>query len=386
VVCTTSAFTCRWSVDPDGRLHEKTAHTGGIPGVFYFSQARMLPPPPAKGEFVKWFSTAIAQYALLDCADLEELGDFASIEDSNDRAGFCRHFNEVDIRDTEVTKRVIDHNYDDVHRNEVAWYVEAARLGFRRMPRIHATHPLKMERIQGQHAYLMRDLSPREGRAVISNYLDTLMSLHDCGQVEAVASDIDDVYCRKTLQRVNSVAAIIPGFNTPSMTINGKKCRNIFAEKYSSLLPSITKTLMPDRFVPIHGDATFSNTLVDDNLRVWFIDPRGYFSKPGIMGDPWYDFAKVYYSAVGGYDGFNRRKFKLHIDQETVEVLMEEPALSKTAQPIFSHYFGRDMHRIKIIHGLIWLSLAGYVKDDLDSIVAAFYNGLYWLESGLESA
>lgn len=166
------------------------------------------------------------------------------------------------------------------------------------------------------------------------------------------------------------------------MTINGKKCRNFFSNKYDGLLASLLPKLQPNHFVPIHGDATFSNTLIDDNLRVWFFDPRGYFSKPGIMGDAWYDYAKVYYSAVGGYDAFNRRKFKLHIDDETVEILMEEPSFAKTAPKIFTDYFGSEMARLEILHGLIWLSLSGYAKDDIDSVIGAFYLGLYWLETG----
>jgi len=155
-----------------------------------------------------------------------------------------------------------------------------------------------------------------------------------------------------------------------------------FHPNYVDELKSMVEGLVPHTFTVTHGDATFSNTLVDDKLRVWFIDPRGYFSKVGIMGDPWYDFAKVYYSAVGGYDAFNHRKFKLHIDDETVEVLMQEPMYAQTAENVFNHYFGSDMARIRIIHGLIWLALSGYAKDDIDSVIGSFYLGLYWLEGG----
>jgi hypothetical protein len=91
----------------------------------------------------------------------------------------------------------------------------------------------------------------------------------------------------------------------------------------------------------------------------------------------------VYYSAVGGYDAFNRRKFKLHVDDETVEILMDDPLFARTAQVIFAEYFGNEMSRIRILHGLIWLSLSGYAKDDIDSIIGSFYLGLYWLETGL---
>jgi len=132
------------------------------------------------------------------------------------------------------------------------------------------------------------------------------------------------------------------------------------------------------------GTRRFSNTIIDDKLRVWFIDPRGYFHKPGVLGDAQYDFAKVYYSAVGGYDAFNRRKFKLYIDNETVEILMEEPLFSRTAKDIFSDYLGNDLSKIEVLHGLIWLALTGYARDDIDSVIGAFYLGLYWLETGMD--
>jgi len=142
---------------------------------------------------------------------------------------------------------------------------------------------------------------------------------------------------------------------------------------------------MPSRFKPIHGDPTFSNTLIDRNLRAWFIDPRGYFAKPGIFGDPLYDFAKVYYSAVGGYDGFNRRRFKLHIDDDTVEVLLDPPHVQQIARDVFKEFFPQELSKIELIHALIWLSLSGYAIDDIDSVIGSFYLGLYWLEAALQT-
>ena len=383
VVCTTAAFTCRWTVAPEGHMHEKPAATGGIPGLFYFRRASALPPPPPEGEFVRWFSGAIPDFVCLDCPDLQELGDFSTIETSNERAGFSRFFNKVEIGETQVTKTVIDPKYEELHRGEVAWYAKAERLGFRRIPQIISQSPLVLERIRGQHAYQMGDLTPRERRAVLADHLDALISLHDLGTAPAPAAEVREVYVEKTVSRVRSIAALAPGFDRESVTVNGRKCRNPFAREPEAPLEGLLGALQPERFAPIHGDPTFSNALVDDKLRVWFIDPRGSFARTGIMGDPWYDFAKVYYSAVGGYDVFNRRQFKLHIDHETVEVLMEESAFVAAARDIFPDYFGADMGRIEVIHGLIWLSLSGYARDDIDSAIGAFYLGLYWLETGL---
>lgn len=380
VVYTTSAFACRWSVTELGDLKEITSSTAGIPGLFYFEKAKYFPEPPIKGEFVKWFANNVKEFLTDEFNKIEELGDFNSIEASNDREGFCRFFNEVKINENTVIKKVIDQSYEDVHIKEIEWYSQAREIGFRRIPEIYNTNPLTMELIQGKHAYQQHDYSEREKRAILADYIDSLTMLHDSKKIATCEHDVREVYINKTIQRVLSVSDLIPGFSKQSMTINGKKCKNIFHKLNESLFERILNEIIPPNFTPIHGDPTFSNSLIDENLRVWYIDPRGYFSKPGIFGDPYYDFAKVYYSAVGGYDSFNRRKFKLHIDEETIEILMEDSDFSITARKIFKDHFGESLHRIEIIHGLIWLALSGYAKDDIDSIVASFYLGLYWLE------
>ncbi len=50
---------------------------------------------------------------------------------------------------------------------------------------------------------------------------------------------------------------------------------------------------------------------MDRDNKIVMFDPRGYFGKKELYGDPDYDFAKVYYSVVGSYDIFNRRRFML---------------------------------------------------------------------------
>ena len=380
VVITTHAFTCRWTID-NGKLVEVPGDRG-IPGLFYASKSKYFPEPPAEGEFVKWFSKNVEKFETVDCEDLEELGEFSTIETENDRSGFSRFFNEVKILETTVEKRAIDPKYSNLINNELNWYKSINDLGFRRIPRILSNEKYVMERIQGRHAYQMHDLTDREKRAVMADYLDSLTVLHDLGTKQTEENDVIETYINKTINRVREVQGIIPNFDKSSMTINGVKCKNIFSDL--AIFDQFKNLLMPKIFTPTHGDPTFSNSLIDENLRTWYIDPRGYFHKPGIWGDPMYDFAKVYYSAVGGYDQFNRRKFKLHIDNETVEILYEEPLFFKTGQDIFRDFFGSDLQKIKILHGLIWLALSGYAKDDIDSVIGSFYLGLYWLEEGMK--
>lgn len=384
ILCMTSAFACRWSINESGSLEERTSEQRGIPGLFHFSQTDALPPVPTEGEFVRWWSENIDQFTIVHHDALEELGDFATIEQLNDREGFSRFFNDVKIDEHTVTKTVVDPKFNALQQNELAWYRAANQLGFNRIPRVLAERPLTLERIHGQHAFQIVDLAARERRAVIMNYIDTLDSLH---RLERKAADIgaaQAVYIEKSKQRVDSVSRIIPGIDTKSVTVNGRKCRNPFAAEPGLFWENISNELSPTHFCPIHGDPTFSNSLIDQNLSVWFIDPRGYFKDPGIFGDPRYDFAKLYYSAVGNYDAFNRRKFKLYVDGSSVEVLMEESPFAAATKEIFKAHFKDDFRKIQIIHGLIWLSLTGYVRDDIDSIIGSFYLGLYWLEEGLK--
>jgi GTP:adenosylcobinamide-phosphate guanylyltransferase len=383
VIYTTKAFTCRWSLQ-DHKLIEVPSTTSGIPGIFYFPRAEKFPVPPSSGEFVRWLSNNLPEFEVSHCDSLSELGDFASIELLNDRAGFSRFFNQVDVLETTVQKSARDPNYEHLIQLEQTWYQDVAALGFRRIPRIISTEPFVMERILGQHAYQVQDYSAREKRAVLADYVYSLQNLHDLASAPADTADVTSVYLEKTQDRVSSVSRLIPNFSTQAVTVNGKKCRNVFHERYLNILPDVVAELQPEKFVPIHGDPTFSNSLVDQNLKIWYIDPRGYFNRPGIWGDARYDFAKVYYSALGGYDSFNRRKFKLHVDSETVEILQEPLAFSDVATDVFAEFFGQDLAKIQVIQGLIWLSLSGYVRDDIDSIIGSFYLGLYWLEKGME--
>ena len=228
----------------------------------------------------------------------------------------------------------------------------------------------------------MSGLTDSEKNTLLTNHLNTLISLHDLGSISAVPQEVAEVYVTKTINRVASVSKIIPYFNKETITINGKKCRNIFSEQYKDLFDTILKEIMPTYFTPIHGDPTFSNTLVDDDLNPWFIDPRGYFSKLGVWGDPNYDFAKVYLSVGGSFDLFNRRKFKLHFNNTAADILLAPSGFDDT---VFQEFFGKDFTKIKIIHSLVWLSLGGSTKDDVDSIIASFYLGLYHLEDGLKN-
>jgi hypothetical protein len=242
-----------------------------------------------------------------------------------------------------------------------------------------------MEKINGTHFFDFKNLSSNKFNKILENILSSLNNLHNKKETNSSINDLKEIYIKKTLDRLSSVSKIIPNFSTSeTFTINGKKCKNYLHRKHIKIFEDINKTLFTKKFNVIHGDPTFSNILIKKNLKPIFFDPRGYFAdESNIMGDKFYDISKVYYSAVGNYDLFNRRKFKLYIDNYSIEIMMDN-IYPKNAVYLFKEYYKSKFKNIEIIHSLIWLSLSGYVKDDIDSILASFYNGLYWMNKAID--
>lgn len=383
-IFTTSSFTCRWSVQGK-QLREITSSKKGIPGVFFFKNKNYLKRIPESGEFVKWLSHNLKNFKIKEIKSLKELGDFDTIEKSYNEIGYGRFFNKISIKDKVVTKKALIKDYEKLIINEQHWYSEVLKLGFKNIPKIISKKPFQMEKINGSHVFDFKDLNKSKTFKIIENTLVSLSNLHERKKIKSNIKDIEEVYINKTIDRLASVSKIIPNFSSAqTFTINGKKCKNYFYKNNKNKIIELKKLLNTNFFYPIHGDPTFSNFLIKKNFQPVFFDPRGYFFKEkDIHGDKNYDFAKLYYSAVGNYDFFNKRKFKLYINNNNIEILMDN-ILQHDVNIIFKDYLKKDFQKIRILHGLIWLSLSGYVKDDIDSILASFYNGLYWLNKVLD--
>ena len=382
-IITTSSFPCRWSISK-GQIIEKTSAKSGIPGIFYFKNKSKIKKIPRSGEFVKWCSYNLKRFNSMHLNNLKELGDFSTIEKSYNKIGYGRYFNKINIKGKYVVKRSIDKNYDHLIKKELKWYDQVKKLGYKDIPKIFTKKPFKMEIIKGKHLFQFKDLNIYNYNKIIENILSSLNDLHSKRELPSSRKELKDVYIEKTINRLKSVSKIIPNFSsTETFTINGKKCKNYLHKNCKKIFKDINLFLYNKYFNSIHGDPTLSNILIKKNFKPIFFDPRGYFANnANILGDKYYDYSKVYYSLVGNYDLFNRRKFKLYVDNYSVEIMMDN-IYPDGADKIFKSHFRKDIKKIEIIHSLIWLSLSGYVKDDIDSILASFYNGIYWMNKAL---
>ena len=137
---------------------------------------------------------------------------------------------------------------------------------------------------------------------------------------------------------------------------------------------------MQTKFCFIHGDLTLTNTMIDKDKNIYFIDPRGYFGKQEILGDIRYDFAKLYYSIYGNFDNFNIKKFDLQILDNEIIFNIKSNGWEFLADEILQNVKSDE---IRLIHSIIWLSLASHCWEDYDSMCLAFYNGVLLLDEFL---
>ena len=214
--------------------------------------------------------------------------------------------------------------------------------------------------------------------------VDSLNKLHSFSSVPADVFSIWDTYYTKTFSRLDRIRDLVPFANEKLIKINGIVCRNPYFLKNEVRQYIQSLCVNPcETFTLIHGDCTFSNTMVDKELNVIFLDPRGYFGSSELYGDISYDWAKLYYSIYGDYDQFNNGNFSLDIREGEVALDIASNGWRETAEYYLKKIPERNSRKIKFLHALIWLSLTTYAWEDYDSVCGAFYNGTFLLHEVL---
>lgn len=375
-------FQCRWRFQDDV-FEEIPSTENGVAGFFLFKDKSEISEVPMEGEFVRWLKEKDLEFNTIGLYSTKEYGLISEWKKlkSVGTDSRCRPFNSMRIEGDKVVKEGIDAQGKALAVREVAWYKYVVNKGYTKIPHIYNYEPLIMSRING-HNIFDYDITDNEKRYVIKKLVDSLKELHSFESVPTDYFSIYDAYVAKTFNRLNKVRDMIPFADQKYILINGKRCRNIFFNK--SLLKEKISQYRCKKFVFIHGDSTFSNLMLDEELNPILIDPRGYFGDTELFGDPAYDWAKLYYSIVGNYDQFNLKRFKLDINEENV-ILKVDSNNWEHVEEYFFELLKDEISKedIKLIHAIIWLSLTTYAWEDYDSICGAFYNGLYYLEDVL---
>ena len=374
-------FECRWSFN-DGIFQEIASKEHGVAGLFVFRDKQCIKTVPQEGEFVRWLGQTELTFSEFSLAGTKEIGTLLALAENSQTNYRCRAFNSLEIRDDVIIKRPVDDQGRRLAVRELNWYREVQKYKFEQIPQIYTLEPLTMQRIDGENIF-RTNLSIAEKRTVIDRLVTSLERLHTLASAPADMFSILDAYYYKTIKRIESVRDLIPFAADEYIRINGKNCRNPYF--YKAQFRQRVKELLCDcqEFSLIHGDCTFSNTMVDSDLNIIFLDPRGYFGFSELYGDVYYDWAKVYYSVYGDYDQFNNKNFTLRITDQEVRLDIATNGWREVADYFLDRITNCDAVKIRFLHAIVWLSLTTYTWEDYDSICGAFYNGTYLLEEFL---
>lgn len=380
-------FPCRWKYE-NGIFAEEPSKTYGVAGLFLFTDREKLQTVPESGELVRWMQKEQKTYKELSLAGTREFGLLEEYKKLTQAK--CRPFNQITVEGDILTKTPIDEQGKKLAIYECEWYEKAKDLGIPILPKIYNTSPLQMEYIKGKNIY-DGTYSREEKEAILEMLVDALKKLHSTKTIPTDIFSLKEAYYHKTMKRLSRIEDLVPFAREKEITVNGKRCRNIYFHKRA--LESELERLQCSHFSFIHGDCTFSNLMVREDGTPVLLDPRGYFGYTRLFGDELYDWAKLYYSVVGNYDPFNLGKFRLEIgggygaaDSKIpygeVSLQIESNGWEDMEQSFFE-LTQTDPHEIKLLHAVIWLSLTTYAWQDYDAICGAFYNGLYYLEDVL---
>lgn len=357
---------------------------GGIFGLYYVSNFRTDVAYQNGQDFVDVIDSfgKIREHKVESIVDW---GDKPKLERTRDTADAAREFNSVTFQGDLVLKAALNAQGETLIAREIEWYRSLEKLGSQvNVPDVWPADSKKsfiMSKVEGVPIFKLWPTLDDEGRAlVLERVFEQLDKLHGTGAKEVgtdvVLRDVKLEACDKLLARYREIKDVVASFGEVH-TVNGWQIGlNIDPEVtiqrlYAALHAHYAGT---KEYSVIHGDLQMSNSMINpDTLEITLIDPRGYFGKSDTYGLPDYDIAKLYYS-LSGYDLFNySREFSIKsLKDGCIEFDVPQPNRGGCDEVMMQRFW--YWHQLWL--AVIWIGLAGYIKNDPVKSVCAHYHGL----------
>lgn len=357
---------------------------GGIFGLYYVSHFHTAVQYVDGQDFVE----VIEQFGPIREHKLESIvdwGDKPKLDRTRDTADAAREFNSVAFHGDLVLKSALNKQGETLIAREIEWYRSLKRMGSQvTVPQTWPADDRKsfiMSKVEGVPIFKLWPTLDAEGRAlVLERVFEQLDKLHNTETIDVgndiVLRDVKIEACDKLLSRYREIKDVIEAFG-PVHEVNGWQIgkghdpEEIINRLYAALHSTYAGT---KQYQLVHGDLQMSNSMINpDTLEVTLIDPRGYFGKTDTYGLADYDIAKLYYS-LSGYDLFNySREFSIdNITHGRISFKIPQPDREGCLDVMVNRIW--PQHQLWL--AVIWIGLAGYIKNDPVKSVAAHYHGL----------
>lgn len=190
------------------------------------------------------------------------------------------------------------------------------------------------------------------------------------------------IYWDKTNRRMEQLRTAAPWgelLSYNALSVDGAKLQGYQLLK-PAIQPRVERLYNKSHTTVIHGDLHFANILYDINSRlIKLIDPRGSFGDSGIFGDCKYDMAKLRHSISGGYNFIVNDLFQVSQDRNKLSLEISRNPNQDHITAWFDNELrneGFDVEQIKLIEGLLFLSMLPLHSDNLKRQLAMFITGI----------
>lgn len=363
-------------------IQQVTNYDGNIPGVYYFVN---------KPRFNEWY-TELGKVDNCDLVDLiraqlltgqsiysknelESIIEYKDLETykellKNHKVNLSqtRFFNKIDIdkENKKVTKQAINSDYVHIIKDEINWYqyiIQQIGNGVI-SPKIDLIQPIEhwfvMDYLDGYiPLHIWNDNATEEQLVLaysnIKKNLDILAEHTKEVSIEDFIQDLEKEMKTKVIDRCDKISHMLINYDKEYLITVLDKVMSTILEQYKGQ-STVTYTLC-------HGDLNGSNVMVNKtNGDVKFIDPRGYFGFTKMYGWDIYEKSKLLYGLMG-YDDFN-------LNPQIY--LTDEPKNHKYVNSI--EYLNKPIY--KLVVGIIYVALAGYISQDIMKANIAYEYGL----------
>jgi len=308
----------------------------------------------------------------------------------------ARYFNSLQLDNSSKIVTKMSENAEKLI-NEIDWYKKIPDEISELIPKIvdseisdkpflkleYVGHPTLAE------IWLYSELSNDFWFKIIEKLFETLDKFNKYSE-NVTLQEYNSIYFEKTVERVNELInsdnLFKKIFSQEFIFINGKKFRNWHLIK-DQLELKINKLFDKEDNCLIHGDLCFSNILYDsENENFKLIDPRGKWGHD-VYGDIKYDVAKIRHSIVGGFDTITNGLYSAIYDE--MDGIITDVYKPKNYDDVCEKLDLRikerwDLDKIKIIEGLLFISMLPLHKDHFERQLALYSIGIQRLNEVLD--
>ena len=381
--------------DKEKNLVKNVSHYVSV-GGYFFNDAKLLRHilDDVDGEEKLEISSIIKKYKNENNVTVElseQWHDVGHLENYFSTKQFllkARYFNSLQFDDSAETVTKKSENREKLI-NEINWYKKIPKEILKLVPKILdsdvSDNPyIKLEYVKYPtlaDVWLYSNFSSDVWVKIMDDLFEIIYEFNRYHEYVTI-QDYNLIYFEKTVRRINELiksnGLFKEIFHKNFILINGKEFKNWPAIRDEIKL-KIKDLYKKEDNCLIHGDLCFSNILYDSKDKNFkLIDPRGKWGQ-GISGDLKYDVAKIRHSVVGGFDTITNGLYSATYDEKNG--IMFDAYKPKNYQIICEKLDSQIKQRwnideVKMIEGLLFISMLPLHKDDLERQLALYSIGI----------